>query len=473
MAVGDGLDFTPRPTMSTIQTPDETANVVINSLLIVFILININSAVSKLIHLTRNATFNYNSWLRGFIFASSDDPLRILSWLRRRYVYRESDWNRYPNTLRKRRLALPLLARMFVLLVSIVSIAITIPRDKILSGCSRGDYKIHFDEADADPNDTFNSICTEIPLMSNRGEANATASHCACPSKITLPRPDLKTAVLATDILSYESLDISMVFGDKGAATLFYVEWRRGDIPDKSYRSELSKVISEQKLYELVFAWFTEDNPDCDIIENDTIKHFASWSCPFVDIENTSRRIYSRLRSSIRWERTENIQPRLELKDVLLEPSPTNRITECVVPIIVTRPIVNMVPLAIMLTVWIAINAAISFIASKHNNVLDAGFHIVKEALGHDTTSNPLEQCKETDGIVELQLRKWRCGGGGAHVGFIGRAGDVAVERFSEEELVCGCAVVGTELERARTLRTAPLTFVDPNRSPGGWIANV
>lgn len=472
MAVGDELDFTPPPTMSTIQTSNDVANVVINSLLIVFILININSAVSKLIHLTQNATFSYESWLRSFIFASSDDPLRILSWVLRKYVYRESDWRRYPNKRRLRRLFLPLLARILVLIVSMISIAITIPQDKVLSGCASGDYKIVLNETNADPRVTVNSICTEIPLKSSRGIPNATASYCACPNEINIPSPPLGSAGVATDVASAEAWSITTYVKDKGSGIWFYVEWKRGDVPNKSYRSELSTVINKQKLHDLVSAWFEEDNPNCLVAQRFSTNH-TQWDCTEdVDVELTSNRIVSRLTSAIEWNPTDDIQRRSERSD-FVDNSASSKTTECPVPIIVSRPIVNMVPLAIMLAVWIAINVAISAYASRRNNALDAGFHIVKEALGHDTTSNPIETCTERDEITKLKLRKWRCGGGGTHVGFIGRAGDVPVEKFDDIVVVCGCAVVGTEFERARVLLTASPRFVDPSRSPGISGANM
>eukprot|EP00177_Eucheuma_denticulatum_P004859 GFKZ01008819.1.p1 GENE.GFKZ01008819.1~~GFKZ01008819.1.p1 ORF type:complete len:479 (+),score=39.36 GFKZ01008819.1:336-1772(+) len=475
MVVDDPLDFTPNFTMSTLQTSSEVANLIINSVLVVLVLINIGSAVSKLVYITKPGRIWYSSWLRGFIFANSDDPLRIISWMMRRYIYRDPKYERYPNRLRLKRLLWPLLARGLVFIVSVASIAVTIPTDKMLDGCQNGDYRVVFDVTNPNPDLPRQPICSEIPLTSKLGSPLSKAVSCVCPAPLVPTESFAEDTADSRDVIfvstSINSVSQEMVIFiatfQRSEAFQFFIEWRPEDRPNLAFRSQIDEGLTPREFSNLVTSWFLSDHDDCEPVGEDTEDGafiFKTFSCRSQDISADGARMESRLRDSISFERVPEIQERREVFKVATSGDDLTGFpsTECVVPIIVSRPIVNMAPMAIILLIWVTINVIISLVSRRYDNALDAAFHLVKEALGHDSTSNPLEDCTEKKERKHLKLRNWQCGAGGFHRGFLGRRGDVALDEFDEFAVVSGCGIIRSEHETSRGLITAPRGFAAP-----------
>lgn len=184
-----------------------------------------------------------------------------------------------------------------------------------------------------------------------------------------------------------------------------------------------------------------------------------------VNAVEMSERVEAYLRGSIVWEKRLETQKRIKVvKDLF-----TAYDDDCPIEIVVTRPIVNILPLTIMLALWFIVNLAVSYTVSKHGNALDSAFHLIKETLGHDSTSNPLESNLGRNELSHLKLHNWKCtSGGGGHVGFIGREGDIPVEDFESDIVVGGCAHTKADLKRAVDLcRSADVSsFSQALKSP-------
>lgn len=472
LRIDDELDVTPAFTFSTIQFSNDVVNTIVASFITVLILVNIGSAVSKLVYFTRTTSFSYKSWLRAFIFANSDDPLRVLAWLSRKYVYRESEWNRYPNRRRGSRLFLPLLARATILIASIASVAVTVPNVRDMEGCVNNDYQLRYDPTIADLNQRLlYPACLDVPLTTDRGEVTSTASYCMCldllvPNEAADPP---STRVKITPNATLGTITTRLENRTNIASYFFYVEWKRANssLDGRTFRSDLVKTLDLEAHADLLLDVFRNSRFGASPCNRLNDFQDADGSISYdLDCEIQSFEIIyeveTYLRSAMTWKRIKpgNKQTRIELTaDSRQGGSET---PACPLDLKISRPLVNIVPLAIMLAVWVVFNLIVSFAARKHGNALDAGFHIVKEALGHDCTSNPLEKCMEREEVTHVELRKWRCGAGGAHVGFIGRDGDRPVDNFDESTIVSGCSRVAVELDRAISLATAPAGFAPP-----------
>lgn len=456
MTATDPLDFTPEFTMSTVQFENEILNVVVSSLLAVLIIANIGSAVSKLVYFSRGKDFCYRSWIRAYIFANSDDPLRLLSWISRNYAYRKREWTRHPNKLHWSRLAVPLLARGLILVVTIVSIGITVPAEKRLSGCSRGDYALTLNEAKAQSSDLKNIECLDIPLSSRRGKLLVRASYCTCfVVRLGGGEPSINVTHNTVD----GSIEWLLSNGSKTTGSRTYVEWKQEGV-ENVFRSQLSRTISIDSFMRVVVA-AVEDGLEQDCggptkALSDRSRSTPLTDCNFrnLDIFNFNSWIESYMRNALQWEKKPTLQPRVQITDQ----DGWKEQSDCVTDIVVSRPVVNILPLLITLIALFIVNLAVTLAVSKHGNALDTGFHIIKEVLGHDCTSNPLEENVERGEVMGLPLRCWRCRVAGAHVGFVGRSGDIPIEGFKDassdaELIVCGCSRVREEVERADMLR--------------------
>lgn len=454
MAVDDGIDYTPPFTFSTLQFDNETINLVVTSLIAVLILANIGSIISKIVYFTRETKFSYDSWLRAFIFANSDNPIRILAWIFRGYVYRDKKWKRNSNKLRPGRLFIPLLARMIILLFSIASVAITIPSEKRIKGCNAVDYVLTFDQTKATLSDVPNSLCLNIPLTSNRGSVLASAAYCTCP--ISEDSLDIEGSGVAVFRDEKQGRLRTIVYSQgKAHGTASYVEWKRTeDEKDKKgrvYRTDVSpqgSKLDQASHAEIAIRAISASHEGCNRgeprsssnRETGTYGYRVPLECDF-DTAKESEVVSSHLKNALSWVRTDDDElQRLVLEDTVTKNGTASRV--CPIEVSVQRPIVNIAPLILVLGGIFLVNIFVSIFVSKHSNALDAGFHIIKEALGHDCTSNPLEQSIDREELKEVQLRKWHCNGGGAYVGFFGRHCDRAVNKFGNDATVCSCTNV-------------------------------
>lgn len=474
MVVDDPLDFTPSFTLNTWQTSSESANIIINATLFVLIVTNIGSALSKLVYAALPNRILYSSWLRGYIFAHSDDPLRILAWIMRKYGYRDPSHVRAPQRLRLGRLVLPLLARMLIFVASVLSIAVNVPTEEILDGCEHGDYRVTFDPVNANPNLPRQPICADIPLVSRLGSPDATAVSCVCQGPVdSLGSAFNGVGFIAVSIdPATEVLFVLLGTLDQGESFEFTIEWSPAGIPDRVFRSKFSDSISRRSLNQAVLEWVTEDHPECTAAAEVEVELvlLTSLSCRIQNASITMARIESRIRDSFSFEKTPEIQERGALPKVSRDDKNTTvtSVSLCMVPIAITYPIVNMVPLAIILLVWMAINATISLITRRYDNVLDVAFGLVRSALGHDATLNPLEECNERKARMELLVQNWKCGAGGYHRGFLGRGGDDVVETLDKLAVVGGCAVARIELQRSMEMKMKSAGSETSEQSAGG-----
>lgn len=455
MGVLDPIDTTPEFTMSTVQFENEVVNVVISSLLAVLIIANIGSTISKLVYFSRDKDFSYRSWVRAYIFANSDDPLRIFSWISRNYVYRPRNWARHRNKLCWGRLVVPLLARGFILIVSVVSIGITIPGNKALSGCSRGDYALVMNETMAEFKGDRLADCLDIPLSSRRGKLLVKASYCNC---LLLTLGSEGPAIRVKHDNPDGSIEWSVSDNESTYGFRSYVEWKQNDVKNV-FRSELSRTVDiDSHMRVAIKAVGQVMGQECigeTKVINSAARETSLENCDFL-VWTPARLIEvieSYVRNGLQWKRTPEVQRRVQITDQ----NEWKSNTTCVTNIVVSRPIVNILPLLITLIGLVIVNLIVTLAVSRHGNALDAGFHLIKEALGHDCTSNALEENVEREEVKELSLRSWKCGIAGAHRGFIGRTGDIPIEGFRDDvtgiELnVCGCSRVVEEIGEARVM---------------------
>lgn len=458
MAVDDSIDYTPQFTFSTLQFENETVNLIVTSLIAVLILSNIGSIISKLVYFTRETSFSYDSWLRAFIFANSDNPIRILSWIFRGYVYRDKKWKRFTHKLCPGRLFFPLLARITVLLVSIGSIAITIPSEKRINVCNTVDYVLTFDQTRANFSDLPNSVCLNIPLTSKRGSVLASAAYCTCPiGDDSVPIEGSGVAVFRDE---KEGRLRTIVYSrGKAHGIASYVEWKLTDDEKvkkgRVYRTDVSpegSKLDQVSHAEIAIRAISDSHQGCNRgtpqSSTDTKDGIYGYRVPLecdFDVAKESDAVSSYLRNALSWVRTDEDElQRLVLEDTVSKVGAATK--DCPIEVSVQRPFVNIAPLTLVLVGIFLINIFVSIFVGKHGNALDAGFHIIKEALGHDCTSNPLELPVDREEIRKVQLRKWRCNEGGSYVGFIGRHCDRAVNEFENDATICSCTNVSKEL---------------------------
>ncbi|CDF34775.1 unnamed protein product [Chondrus crispus] len=464
------LNATPDFSFSTVQTSSDIINALIISLLTVFVISNILSVTSKLIFSSREKSFEYLSWVRSFIFVNSDDPIRIFSWIWHRYSYKEKGCTRYRNEIQLRRLVLPLLARLFILVTAITSVAISIPSEKRLSGCEKGDFRIQMDPNVRKPAPDLNRVCADIPLTTTLGKVRSRVSYCSCLVDFGSNVPVSKgEGGIITITTASGQLWTALVSKNNTAASAFYIQWvkdRRQRDNDKSLLfTNVEKIDSDDHLQVIANALRSETVQQCTAKgtsdklpseDNSLIAKAQILDCDFDPLSLIARvQAYVTGSLTLNKLRRGEMDNRLELNPLTGEVRET---AACPIDVVVSRPIVNILPLALMLVLWGIINVLVSIYTSRRGNAFDMGFHIIKEALGHDTTSNPLEENSNRGEAMELPLRKWRCGAGAAHEGFIGRDGDVPVQGFDSFTNVCGCTQVVTEIEAASAL---------PDSAPG------
>lgn len=461
MAVHDKIEVTPPFTFSTIQFEDEIVNTIVLSLIAVLILTNIGSVVTKLVYFTREKRFNYNSFLRAFIFANSDDPVRIIGWISKAYVYRQRHWHRNPQRYRPGRLFLPLFARFAILVCSIASIAITVPGEKQLTGCERGDYALRIDPAEARGSPIRpQGVCVNVPMTTRRGSVRSAVSYCDCPIDASID--SIGSAVLVTHDVDVGEMRVVVVSNRTIRGKKIYVEWKPKLDSKRTFRTNLRRTISARDVAVVAVRAICNRLSSCEVLRTNELEDgFFILVSPLFNPTQKIEEVSSFIRSSLFWVRTERAQRRIVFNGATRDDELTD---DCPIDIRITRPIVNIVPLSIVMVVWCGINILVSIAVMKHSNAFDAGFHLVKEALGHDTTSNPFEMASDRDEIMAVELRKWLCtthcgNDTGGHVGFIGRAGDIPLAKdadFDDGLIVGECSRAEVELARARDLANSP-----------------
>lgn len=440
------INVTPDWTFSTIQFDDEIANTIVSSILVVLILVNFNSMVHKLVSLTHRNYFNYASFLRAYIFSSSDDISRILAWARGQNSYLPEHW---PNRRKKvvlSRLFYPLLARSLVFILSIGSIALTIPANREFKDCQKGDFTPFLADLNEDSLNSFrvvNSLCSFIEVYTTRGDTNTTLNFCSYelndpPDYMTpdSPLPSDKNFVYIDynsstgEILTLFGGDIEGTYTTRGF--LFYLEWTR--TPLLKLRSLFQPDhLDCSKHFDLALAAvnlprpgcaYSDIEPTCATVGDDLKSYRANRSidCGFNPKTATTNAALI-FRSALRWEVVKERQDR-----VAVTPGESIRYekdTSCPYYVTVSRPIVNLAPLLVALAMIYTLNVAVGLTISEHGDIGEVSFHIMKEALGLDVTCNPLEETPSDEHHVGgstlplIRFCEFSCANGvDAHGGF-------------------------------------------------------
>lgn len=404
----------------------------ITSVLTFFILVNISSIVDKLITRTTKDAFRYSAWLRTFIFYETDDPIRILGWLYRRYTYRESNWARHPQRLRVSRLFIPLLARGVIFVSSIVSIAISIPTNRELSGCASGDFRPRLNETYLVPLElSLGASCHNIPLVSRVGKTRATLLYCSCTQQRTdINSPQDKTVLR----LEYDSrfAQIRVVFqtGDVQVDYRYYIEWQGFD--GTSFRSDITTSLDPEAHIRVIKNGLARSNFDCP--EEDRIGTDPNEGI-FV-LLNCSVDVLGAIRATEKFVAGALFIEKVPLSQIRVNPrNPRKRNSICRVRVEVASPIVNLIPLFLVLVAISLINVAVGIIVGGSSNTLDCAFHVIKEVMGKDSTSNPLEDSLQHKTLSALPLVKSMRGSEG-HIGFLQREDDMPVDEFDDGVIV-------------------------------------
>jgi len=251
MAIDSELDYTPLSTFSTMQFHNESVNILVSSLILTMILANLGSIISRAVSITGKDELCYKDWSRAFIFAHSDDPLKLISWLRGAYIFRNQSWRRLPNRVRLDRLVIPITARGILFIASLVSILVTFPSSTSMPGCVRADYALHMNKVQTNVRNDFEGLCKHIPLVSLGGHVASRASFCYTPMNQTNPLP----ANITDDLLEEDSNIIVAVVWNRRHATMefgfinrndffgvaMFAEWSNPE--GRSFRSDLSATI--------------------------------------------------------------------------------------------------------------------------------------------------------------------------------------------------------------------------------------
>lgn len=451
------LEYYPRYSFSTVQTNNEVLDTIITSLLLTFILVNFNATIHKLVTVTHRDYLNYNSYIRAYIFAASDDITQIISWIRGRNSFlpehMEGVQSNEKRILRSR-LICPLFARAIVFFAAILSIALALPSDKVFSECSGGDFETVIKQLNQDENLNgyrANSLCSLVDLKPRRGTTPTTINLCA--QEIT--------DELTEDPIQEQSFDnwcsfkfdpeegvATVLFGSSGKTRgiRFYVEWTpsknkklrsilqtqdQGILDASSQRENLRRAIKDLEC----------DLADEDSGNTDTGTYEITCDVDAFDVEKAADNAERVFRSALRFHRTDDIQERL---DIPVDGSDPKRIKECPFIITVSRPIINILPLAVTVVLSFTINMAVGFTVSERGSVDDITYHVIKEALGLDVTCNPLQEPKSQRGsgasLPLIKLKKFWCNDGvSAHIGFLRAPEDREVEDMEEGRQLGQC----------------------------------
>lgn len=462
MGLERGLDYTPLLTISTIQFENEVVNTVVTSLIVVFLLTNLGSIVNRLVFMSDKSQFNYRSFVRAFIFMHSDDITRLVYWWSGRNPYLSllnpsaagsARAQRMLNRVQRTRLLLPLFARILLVVASIASIALTIPGHKTFSSCDRADYEPEMrsvsDNFTAEPSGLLTRLCRDIPITTKRGDVTSRVSYCSTVLP-TQQRPEQGTSAESPAVIAAYSQQRGLIISGYTAngrsnLVLSFVEWQSGS-DGSVYRSHIRAWSADRHLAVCAEGISRGTRRDCTVqsMQNATIEgvdvtlgFLSCSSVPDVDLQKASLFVAGAVRDSLTWVKYARTIQRSKLTNGQFD---VPRQSECPVVISVERPVVNIIPLLVAWVMMYTLNYAVSETVSHKGDIMDALFLLVKETLGHDCTSNPLEDSGGEKEVEVLQLQRFECvDGRSAHIGFLRGKDDRVVDEFSDGKLVHQC----------------------------------
>lgn len=179
---------------------------------------------------------------------------------------------------------------------------------------------------------------------------------------------------------------------------------------------------------------------DCQRMKYEDVDEvfYITLDCVITDANKVALHAEALMRRNLKWKK--NAQNVTGAKLLRRMNDKWKNSTICPVDIIVSRPIVNIVPLIAGLLLLFTVNVAVGLTVSERGDVLDAVFHLVKEVVGVDCTSNALEERQGGDVQPVIELKQWQCKGGRniGHVGFLKGVGDYSVDGL-DDVLVSSC----------------------------------
>lgn len=456
------IDVTPERTLSTIQFDSEMLNTIVSSILVVLIVVNFNSMVHKLVSLTHRNYFNYASYLRSYIFSSSDDVSRIFSWIRGGNSYLPEHWPQRKKKLVLGRLFYPLLARTAIFVLSIGSIALTVPGTRRFTGCGGGDFTpriVISTEAEGDR--VTNSVCSSIDVITTRGETNTTLDLCSYPlldDNLMAEFSELGNYVLVSYYDTTGKATIQYAKRNDGGffvrAFEFYLEWTKYN--DSKFRSKFdpSQFNSEIHFRLALQALNLDDSDRCGFTSDPKeranpggnsydLSRVVDCEINVITAQTDAEYI---VREGLQWVKMDKIQPRVRVLPGD-DAEDYSDISECPYVVSVSRPIVNLVPLTVALVMIFTFNLAVGLTVANHGDIGEVSYHIMKEALGLDITCNPLQETDSNErGVGGSQLpliefREFNCPDGrSAHGGFFVGEGDVDGHIEFKRRIVGSCS---------------------------------
>lgn len=478
------IDITPELTLSTIQFQSETLNTIVSSILVVLIVANFNSMVAKLVNLTHRNHFNYASYLRAYIFSSSDDVSRIFSWLRGENSYLPEHWPPTKKKVVAKRLFYPLLARTAIFVLSIGSIALTVPSSREFNNCGSGDFapRINFDPtSESNPPRVANSVCSIIDLRTERGETNTTLDFCVErttddfgsfePSEgfhVIVEYEDTEAQVSTTffqnppgqpDQKSSEGFKFSLEWSKMSGAKL------RSRFLPENLNAEMHFNIVLQALNDMgdkrsVPCAYKADSSTINSQNGNSYKVSREVDCDF-NAGVVAKDAEYVVRSGLEWVKQNTLQSRV-MVTAGEEEENYNDFNECPYSVSVSRPIVNLIPLAVALLMAFTFNIAVGLTVANHGDIGEVSYHIMKEALGLDITCNPLQESVKNErgvGGSELPLvefREFNCpDGSSAHGGFFVGQGDTEGHIQFDRRVVSTCSCTLKTLNLSATPESA------------------
>lgn len=436
---GPPLEYAPVFTFSTIQTGDDVLDTIITSILVTFILSNLNSMIVKIISRMHSDRFNFDSYLRLYIFNASDDLTRIYSWLKGENTYLSE---RHRGTKKQKvikRLYWPLFARAIIFTAAILSIALAVPTERDFADCAAGDYQAVFvPNVEVDDEFTRNSLCVEIELILYRGTTSTTLNFCSEEIESLDISGSSQDGNGNWVIMKYDQRTavVSTVFHSDGVSKglRFYIEWGFNknrlrsrltieDNPSSSltldvHRDFVMQVIKRSGASDCEWSSLNGDGSEIDYVVQNSV------TCGF-NTEEVARIAGLAAFQSVRWRFLKERQQRLKIP-VLSNASPSLTF-DCPLVVSVSRPIVNIVPLCVAVLLSFVVNRAVGVTVSEQGNVDDATYHLIREALNLDVTCNPLEEPMGSTlpAVPLIPYKTYQCDGVHTHGGFLKAPGDV------------------------------------------------
>lgn len=454
------LDVTPQQTMNSVQFDNEILNSFLSSIIITFILANLNSSIHKFINISKNDHFNYEAYVRAYIFNASDDALSILRWIFRHNTLTEKKWPRRRSTVKWTRLFLPALARTVIFVASIGSIAMAIPSEKIFSKCEGGEYEAVLTDPVTRPAVwRTNSLCTDLGVDTSLGKTSSRLSLCARTlakfERSLLSFREVKKELVNAMELEYdrEYARVTTFFTSKGLqrGIQFYTEWTpTGSDKLRSLYPDFNESLHTAIALRAVKS--QSGNSECDLqgLPVKEFKHKLRWNiaCPF-NVTTASTEVDGLFRSGLMWRKSYNRITRVRMLTTTTQTSIVSEtVTDCPYSVTTSAPAINIIPLLMFLVFAHTLNIAVRLSLKAYGDVDDASFHLIKEAFSLDATLNPIQVNKEARGgfmgehTTKLPFLKMHCDDNStAHVGFLqSPLCTVVGELDVEHRVVSSCA---------------------------------